>query len=480
MISVKSEIKKYRDKDWLYEVYIEDGKDAVELGEICGVSAITISYWLDKFDISKQYNYRKEDWLQRKTEKGLLQEEIGNICGVSGNTISVWQDKYNITPNFSAKTHKEFKKELKSVLGEDYGDYEIVGKYQTRTEKILMKHNICGYEYKARPEVLLKGYGKCPVCFNAGSLDTKLFQRKVANLSDDEYTVLGECNNAHSKVSIRHNKCGHEWKITPSNFMTGHRCPKCANALRRCQLKRSNEEFKNEVDDLYGDEYSVIGEYKNANTKVLVCHNKCGFEYKIRPSTFLKKRREGQCPVCYSDSNLINTKSFKKKVQRLVGDEYTVLGEYDGARSKISIKHNKCGGKYDVRPYAFLMGRRCPHCALSKGEGMIAKFSRKQNLDFEPQVTFNECKGDNLLSFDFKYTNGENIVLIEFDGKQHYKPIDYFGGKKQWEKQVLRDRIKDEFVLSHNIPLLRVNYMDRDNGKLIGKVSKFLKDNNIL
>ena len=61
-----------------------------------------------------------------------------------------------------------------------------------------------------------------------------------------------------------------------------------------------------------------------------------------------------------------NTKKFKKQVYDLVGEEYTVLGEYELANNKILMRHNcvDCGNyEWGITPAHFLNGRRCPKCA---------------------------------------------------------------------------------------------------------------------
>lgn len=56
--------------------------------------------------------------------------------------------------------------------------------------------------------------------------------------------------------------------------------------------------------------------------------------------------------------------------------------------------------------------------------------------------------------------DNEVIRLIEFDGEQHTKPIKFFGDFATIQK---RDQIKNEYALSHNIPLVRIPYWERDN-----------------
>lgn len=54
---MKKESKKYKDREWLEEKYIEEGFTLQEIGNICDVSHKTISNWKIKFEIgNKNYN----------------------------------------------------------------------------------------------------------------------------------------------------------------------------------------------------------------------------------------------------------------------------------------------------------------------------------------------------------------------------------------------------------------------------------------
>ena len=53
--------------------------------------------------------------------------------------------------------------------------------------------------------------------------------------------------------------------------------------------------------------------------------------------------------------------------------------------------------------------------------------------------------------------------LIEYDGEFHYKTVPAFGGEKTLLKTLERDKIKNDYALSHNIPLVRIPYTERDN-----------------
>lgn len=66
------------------------------------------------------------------------------------------------------------------------------------------------------------------------------------------------------------------------------------------------------------------------------------------------------------------------------------------------------------------------------------------------------------LRYDFiLFDNKENpIRLIEFDGPQHDKPNDLFG-VDEFKKLKRYDAIKNQYALSHNIPLVRIPYSKR-------------------
>jgi hypothetical protein len=54
-------------------------------------------------------------------------------------------------------------------------------------------------------------------------------------------------------------------------------------------------------------------------------------------------------------------------------------------------------------------------------------------------------------------------VCIEYDGIQHFEIIDHFGGLERYNKQKMKDKIKDDFCYENDIKLLRISYIDFDN-----------------
>ena len=114
-------------------------------------------------------------------------------------------------------------------------------------------------------------------------------------------------------------------------------------------------------------------------------------------------------------------------------------------------------------------------CAISsKGETIIQQILRENKINFIRQKTFESCKDKQALPFDFFIT--EKKYLIEFDGRQHFKPIDFFGGDLAFQKCQKHDKIKNQWCKNHNIPLIRIPYTQLNNlciKDLLLETSKF-------
>ena len=77
----------------------------------------------------------------------------------------------------------------------------------------------------------------------------------------------------------------------------------------------------------------------------------------------------------------------------------------------------------------------------------------------EQQWTTDDCKYIYPLHFDFALLkNDKPYYLIEYNGKQHYEPIEFFGGEGQFKINQIRDNIKREYSRNYNIPLLELKY----------------------
>ena len=237
-------------------------------------------------------------------------------------------------------------------------------------------------------------------------------------------------------------------------------CPKCIkekNAER--QRLYSVDEISQKLAE-YGYEWLNKECYQNASS-ILECKcKKCGTIKKLNYVSFLSGRL---CKTCAGYAKKTN-EQFRKQVYDLVGDSYTVLGEYVDGKTKIEIRHNVCGNKWYCIPTNILKrGNCCPFCKKSHGEDSIENFLRKNNIAFETQKKFDTLfgVGNGKLSYDFYLPN--NNLLIEYQGKQHEISVEYFGGDENFQIRKEHDKRKRDFAANNNIELLEIWYWDFEN-----------------
>lgn len=93
----------------------------------------------------------------------------------------------------------------------------------------------------------------------------------------------------------------------------------------------------------------------------------------------------------------------------------------------------------------------------SSGERTVADWLVAHGIEFEREVTFDSCRDKKPLPFDF-LVYGPQDVLIEFDGKQHFESVEYFGGDERLEYVARHDAIKTKWANEQGIRLLRIRW----------------------
>lgn len=105
-------------------------------------------------------------------------------------------------------------------------------------------------------------------------------------------------------------------------------------------------------------------------------------------------------------------------------------------------------------------------CMRSIGENNIRQILEDKEIRYKSQYSFHDLLSESggYPLYDFAILDNENNVerLIEFDGEQHQRPYDYFGGEEKFLKVQKNDSLKNQYALSHNMPLVRIPYSKRD------------------
>lgn len=109
--------------------------------------------------------------------------------------------------------------------------------------------------------------------------------------------------------------------------------------------------------------------------------------------------------------------------------------------------------------------RFMPHARASKGERAVVAVLEKHGLKYEEQYELGYY-----VHVDFAVFHNDKMYLIEYDGRQHYHPVKYFGGRWKFFLQRLRDIIEGWECKDRGIPLLRIRYdvpLERIEGILL-------------
>lgn len=345
------------------------------------------------------------------------------------------------------------------------GEYCVVDtEYKSVNSNILIRHNKCGRTFGASYNNLKRG-SRCPHCnIESKRKTTNEFIDDLYKIYGNEYTLIGSYGKSNKNDVLIKHVCGFEFYTKPNHILSGNnKCPICTYGSHQ-----TTSSFKKKLELVKGNEYSLVGDYNTYSVNIK--HNVCGHIYTIAPASALKYG----CKYCAGNSKK-TIEQFKQEVYNEVGNEYTVLAdEYINTHTNLLMKHNKCGNEWMVEPNAFLHSfNRCPICQQSKGEYLIDNYLLNNDINFIKQYSFDDCKYKERLRFDFAIFIDEKLYcLIEFDGIQHYRPS-RFGNvspetaQEEFNKNKLRDRIKDEYCLLNNYNLIRIPYWEIKNVNII-------------
>lgn len=119
----------------------------------------------------------------------------------------------------------------------------------------------------------------------------------------------------------------------------------------------------------------------------------------------------------------------------------------------------KCGTEKDINAdHLKSQQNTCTQCNYSShGERTIREILERYSINFIEQYRFDNLKK---FPFDFAVFDKQNQVkfVIEFDGSQHYTPVEAWGGENNFKRQLERDAEKTKYCKENNIPLIRIPY----------------------
>ena len=272
-------------------------------------------------------------------------------------------------------------------------------------------------------------------------------------------------------------------KKTVKNFKSRSTCVLCSKEIRSKKMWETRRKKENYKQKYYENALSICKEngYKLISDMSYFNDQRSYIEYecpqhgikRIRYDNFANGKR---CPDCHSDKMHYKYMLPKNEVVKRIeknGAKILNPDEYINQDTKsLQILCPRCKTNVFVTSLKHFQqhgGQLCSECFKKEsiGELKIRQWIEKNNIEYEYQKKYSDCKDKNPLPFDF-YLPSYNLI-IEFDGDQHSRDTHFFNhidnrfNNSIYSYIQYHDKIKNDYCKSNNINLLRIPYKDLNN-----------------
>lgn len=276
------------------------------------------------------------------------------------------------------------------------------------------------------------------------------FQKELNLRFPNNSIQILEYTKASGPIKYKCLDCGTEYNKNRANHLYENKtlCSKCYSG-KTSQLREKFLSYNGTYFQLLDDPNKPINQ--KFHIRCLKCNRE--YDYKIQMSIL----NGFSCRYCGKNGSPVLQEEYEARLFKIT-DEFKVI-KYKNITSSMTIQH-KCGYIFSCLPTNFLKSANCPKChsRRSAGEKRIANWLEKNKFDFEEQKQFKDL-GAKKYDFFLPQFN----LLIEYQGEQHVRPIEHFGGQEKFEMQRANDLLKKQYALQHGYQFLEIFYYDYNN-----------------
>ena len=381
----------------------------------------------------------------------------GNGCKICGH-VKRWDSRGRKTTQDVIRQVAEISPDI-TVLGEYTG-------YHDKIDCKCEKHNTF---WEIQVSTLVTGATNCPDCQlekirEKFALDKNYVYKKLHNCNP-YLEVRSEYKNTTDKIDLYCSIHDFNFSAAPSSFLYKESlcCPMCMCENNKYTKLFSEDLYNYYVEDVYGYIYKGREIIDGRAMISFLCKKHIDKGIQKIPFHNIKTSK---CCCRYCTGYLRSTDDFKimlKDKQPSV----SILGEYKSAHDRIECKCNICNHVWNPIVYNLLSGYGCPNCKSSSSERKVGEILTKFGINYVSQKRFDDCKDKNTLPFD--YYLPDNNIAIEYDGEQHYMPVNWNGQMTDQELMNAlqltqkHDEIKTDYCTRNNIGLIRIPYWEKNN-----------------
>lgn len=264
-------------------------------------------------------------------------------------------------------------------------------------------------------------------------------------------------NGSRSILSIKCNLDNCIWNPSYTQFVRGRsNCPRCSGSevLSDAMVIERLDEVTKHTNISY-EILSINGSKTSLKATCDIHNYTWNSNYR---KLYLSK---SGCPLCGGNVKLSDSVVFDRINELSKSKGYTIINiVYNGYYSNIKLNCNKHGSWMTSYDNFYTSKTNCPRCSQEENESKpvkdITRILIENNVDFIKEHTFDECRNQRKLPFDFYLPKYNQI--IEYDGIHHFKSIKFWGGDDGLIQTQTNDEIKNNFCANNNINLLRIKY----------------------
>lgn len=326
---------------------------------------------------------------------------------------------------------------------ESFDGYKLISKvYKNSLEKLKLQYLDEEPFYISFSAFKNGGRGKAHKRKIQKNLFTLSYEEVCHRISKEGFTLLSsEYKGNKQKLKIRNNSTNEIIYTNLNSFQLGHRTNR--------NKKKTYDMVKKDIESVNG--YKLLSKkYTGSKEKLLIQYND-NEPFLMSYNAFVNGQRDPS--LCKN-----KRKTYKEVKEYFKKEGYLLISEKYINQSTPLMVRSPEGEEFYICYKSFKKGIRFRK-NKSVGEKKISSFLFENNIEFIPQysVHINNCRH----LFDFFIPNKN--VYIEYDGIQHFKPIDFFGGEEALRKRKLRDNQKNNWCEENNAKLIRIKYAQQSN-----------------
>jgi len=389
------------------------------------------------------------------------------------------------------KTTSDFIKEAKAIHGDKY-DYSK-SEYTGANNKITITCREHGDFQIRTVEHILKSK-KASGCKKCGRIQMGLKQKlkRAKTLFTDFKKVHGDrydysesiYHGFNKKIPIRCKVHG-VFEMTPaSNLHQESNCKKCiGDDLKKhgAHNRTDTNTFIKRAIKKHGDAYDYSKTvFTGMHKPIIVICNKHNEEF-IQSKAQNHLENEFNCPTClqnryneHQKSRRVSIDEANERIKEIHGDFIEVIDfkNYVNVESKILFRCNRFDWHNDFySSFHSVTGRDrtgCPICKMSKGQREIILILNRKGISHDTEKYFNQLGKKR---FDI-FINDLNLV-IEYNGRQHYIPVEPFGGEKALERTQKSDKLKKQYCMDNHINYEVIRYDEDIDTRMFEILEKY-------